>query len=584
MIPKNITKKHIVEAINEIKRSGVPEGRSGKKFRLEYNGQCFPPKYTISLANEYANGKRLDSSEFSGGNESNRFLRSLGFNVVLTTPSDTASVKLSQKVKTRHSKTHHDERCPKCKDVVKAILERIYGKVEQNYKFQVGTLPEDFEGTPHYSKLPEIFRILREHRGFNDFVKTKTLPNCDFFMPDSRCILEFDESQHFTLPRKVALEHYPEELALGFDRKMWTDLCVRIDSRDSDPPYRDEQRAWYDTLRDFLPELKGLNPTARIFAKDFEWCSLDPSNPLDVEKFKSLLYRRPQSIGIEVREDPDPFIARIIIAREWDGDLKEARSLLSNVCEKWPKNKRVKFLVTPGGFLQFDWPKSISLEDIGDNKYPRKEVLNYLVEEARKCAEYVINDNLGKKLGELAEYITLGIDSHKEKVSTTQNYISKPHGEFVFLIGLKSNRVYWTGKSYPTSSQQSGLVRISDLTTHFFDLDEVGKTMVLGCHDLTMFNPRSKNAKGWRMKVNEQFRELARKQNPVCVLHHPHTTVKRRTWLNAWSHLRKTLPSVKHYAGAGRYFEADRDRSDWDTLTDVLESTKSGNTLDVVVS
>ncbi|MCJ7631013.1 hypothetical protein MUP77_01235 [Candidatus Bathyarchaeota archaeon] len=290
MIPRNITKKDILMAIGEIKRSGVPVGRSGKKFRLEYNGQCFPPKYIISLANEYANGKRLDSSEFGGGNESNRFLRSLGFNVVLTTSSDTASVRLSQKVKTSHSKTHHDERCPKCKDFVKTMLERIYGKVEQNYKFQVGTLSQDFEGAPHYGELLEIFRILREHRGFNDFVKTKTLPNCDFFMPDSGCILEFDESQHFTLPRKVALEHYPEELVLGFDRKRWIDLCVRIDSRDSAPPYRDEQRAWYDTVRDFLPEIKGLNPTTRIFAKDFEWCSLDPSNPLDVEKFKSLLY------------------------------------------------------------------------------------------------------------------------------------------------------------------------------------------------------------------------------------------------------------------------------------------------------
>ena len=226
---------------------------------------------------------------------------------------------------------------------------------------------------------------------------------------------------------------------------------------------------------------------------------------------------------------------------------------------------------------------TISREDIGDNKYPRKEALNCLVEEAKKCAEYMMSDNLGKKLGKLAEYVTLGIDSYKEKVSTTQNYISQPHGEFVFLMSLKNNRVYWTGKSYPTSSQQSGLVRISDLTTHFFDLDGAGKTMVLGCHDLTMFNPRSRNAKGWRLEVNEQFKELARKQNPVCVLHHPHTTVKRRTWLNAWSNLGRILPTVRYYAGAGRYFEPHRDRSDWDTLTDVLSSTKHGNTLDIIV-
>jgi hypothetical protein len=583
MIPKSIKREHILKAINEIKRTGVPEGRVWKKFCLEHDGQYFPPKYVISLANKYANGLELGSSGFSGGNESNSFLRNLGFNVVLKTRSESASAESFKKTKKDQPKARHDERCPKCKVAVKTILGRIYGRVEQNYKFEVGSLPEDFEGIPHYAELAEIFKILQEHRGFRDFIKAKTLPNCDFFMPDFRFILEYDESQHFTLPRRIALEHYPKELVLGFDRKRWVDLCLRVESRDNDPPYRDEQRAWYDTLRDFLPELKGLNPTARIFARDFAWCRLDPGNPSDVEYFRSFLKRGIQNSGIEVREDPNPFLARIIITREWGGDLEDARSLLSNVYEKWPKNKRVRFIVTPGGFLQFDWPASISFADIGDNKYPKNGVVNCLVVEAKKCSEYVINSDLSEKLGELTDYITLGIDSHKAKVSTTQNYIGQPHVELVFLMNLKNHRVYWTGKSYPTSSQQNGLVRISDLTTHFFDLDDVGKTMVLGCHDLTMFNPRSKNATGWRMKVNEQFKDLSRKQQPVCVLHHPHTTVKKRTWLNAWSCLRKALPSVKHYAGAGRYFETERKRSEWDALSEVLESTKTGSTLDFII-
>ena len=117
------------------------------------------------------------------------------------------------------------------------------------------------------------------------------LPHCDFFIPNPGFILEFDESQHFTLPRKIALERYPDDLKMGFSRERWMMLCQRIDSKDNDPPYRDEQRAWYDTLRDFLPAIKGLKPTVRLFARDFVWCSLDPDDPSDVRRFKNLLMR-----------------------------------------------------------------------------------------------------------------------------------------------------------------------------------------------------------------------------------------------------------------------------------------------------
>jgi len=82
MIPKNITREHVLRALKEIERNGVPMGRNSRKFVLSYEGKTFPPKYVVSLANKYANGIELDPSEFSGGKETNRFLITLRFEVL----------------------------------------------------------------------------------------------------------------------------------------------------------------------------------------------------------------------------------------------------------------------------------------------------------------------------------------------------------------------------------------------------------------------------------------------------------------------------------------------------------------------
>lgn len=583
MIPKNIKREHIIKAIEEVEKVGTPKGRSSKKFFLEYNNKHYSPKYVISLANKYASGKELDPSEFSGGNESNNFLRYLGFNIVGIRSSERLTLQTSiRDNKIRHRKTAHDERCPRCKETIKEMLEKIYGKVEQNYKFEIGTHLEDYKNTSCYNKLKEIYAALQKHRGFKEFVKAKTLPNCDFFVPRPGFIVEFDELQHFTEPRRIALENYLEKLELGFNRERWIELCKRIKAKDNDPPYRDEQRAWYDTLRDFLPVIKNLKPTVRLFAKDYVWCSFDPNSSSDVKRFENILKGVSKGWEIEVREEQNPSIARVIIAGEWEGNPIEAKQLLEDICEKWPKGRKVKFLITCGGFIQFDWPESISRNDIGNNKNPDINSVDALVKEAEKCAKSVLSGGLDKKLGEFTDYITLGIDSYKEKISTTQNYINQPHIELVFLKDLRQENLYWTGKSYPTPAQQNGLVRIANLQTHFFDLD-IGKVMILGCHDLSVFNPRSKNAKGWRREVNNDFKKLAEKEKPIYVLQHPHTTVKRRTWLNAWGCLRKTLPSVKQHAGSGRYYESDRERSEWDNVDKVLKDTKNTTTIDFII-
>lgn len=585
MIPKNVDREHVVKAIEEVKRFGIPKGRGSKKFFVEFNGGYYPPKYVISLANKYANGKELNPSEFSGGMESNNFLRALGFKIVeFGPPKKIVSVPLEKFIETTFAAVHHGERCPKCKENIGKLLERIYGKVEQNYKFEVGTHLEDFLNTSCYGKLKEIFEILQNHRGYREFVKAKTLPNCDFFVPNPGFIVEFDESQHFTLPRKITLENCPNELELGFARKRWIALCEKINARDNDPPYRDEQRAWYDTLRDFLPAIKDLKPTVRLFAGDFVWCSLDPADASDVERFRKSFGKAPESWEIEVRDEPNPFLSRIIIAGEWDGNPSKATALLEDVCVKWPKGRKVKFLMTCGGFVQFDWPEQISRGDIGDNKNPNNDAVNALVKEAEKCLKFVLNDGLTDNLRELTDYITLGIDSSKERISTTQNYIGQLHVELAFLIDLRSNDFYWTGKSYPTSSQQNGLVRISGLKSHFLDLKDVGKVMILGCHDLTMFNNRNwENTREWRKTIKVEFRKLANDEKTKIVLHHPHTTVKTTTWRNAWSGIREILSSVEQYAGAGRYHEPDRDQSECDPLDEVLNSTRYGSTIDFVV-
>ena len=82
MIPRNITKEHIIKAIEEAEM-GIPKYSHSDKNNLEYNGKHYPLKYIISLANKYANGEELKDYELDvDDSETNDFLKSLNFNIV----------------------------------------------------------------------------------------------------------------------------------------------------------------------------------------------------------------------------------------------------------------------------------------------------------------------------------------------------------------------------------------------------------------------------------------------------------------------------------------------------------------------
>jgi hypothetical protein len=552
-----------------------------------YNGRKYPPKYILSLAAKHATGTQMSASSFGGGSEANSFLIARGFQITAieggeaTGPAAKSPKNVPAKNQGRATVSSHNERCSDCKNAVKFLLEAIYGTVEKNPKIGTSTNPENYRHSPLYPSLSAIYSVLQNHRGFRDFARSSAMPNCDFWVSRPGFILEFDESQHFTDCRALALESYPDDVAFGFDKGLWLNRCRRIRATDHDPPFRDEQRAWYDTLRDFVPHVKGFHPTLRLFASEFRWCSLNPEKARDLETFRQILAERANFWTLEFSDDASPVLARIIIDGPWRGDVQTARRLLKDIGANWPKGKKVSCLTTCGAFLRFDWPSTISQQE--DNRFPDQEGMTVLEEEGRKSCELLLQDAVVEELRGCADYLTLGVDTYKDKISVTQAHIPEPHAELVYVADLTERTFHFTAESYPTTGQEEGLLRNTNLGNRFLELAG-NKTMVLGCHDLTIFNPRSDaKASGWRSVVKQEFKNLAAEYEPRWVLHHPHTAIKKRTWLAAWGGLAESLPSVESYAGSGTYSRKDNGWDERNGLPDVLASTKSRDVMDVVV-
>lgn len=180
----------------------------------------------------------------------------------------------------------HSERCRQCKLLFATLLQKIDGKrPEQQRDLGLPTRLDDLRGLPLYPTLSAIYAALQRHRGFENFVGRSQLRGTDYFLVTSRTAVEFDESQHFTAPRRLTLTLYPADLRLAFDRKRWMGLCEQLNRHDNTPPFRDEQRAWLDVLRDFSATILGNRPTVRIYASDERWCAIDPSSPESLRAF-----------------------------------------------------------------------------------------------------------------------------------------------------------------------------------------------------------------------------------------------------------------------------------------------------------
>ena len=257
----NITREHVLTAIDLFLRD-EPYCPEAKSTFLMYNDKKLPAKHIRGMAYKVAFGKELSKHDYSGGMETVRFFKKLGFDMCYSGQiirgdfsTDTKSVKIEKTEPVV-------DRPEKSKNPAQKITIPTKGVIEQKNALQLilNNLCEGdvvCEKTFPWMKTPEtytdyykkIYEALHAYRGHNDFAKKNISLRCDFVCESKKLIIEYDERQHFTTAREISLACY-KDLDFYYDADLWKKACNDVNAKDNVPVNRDETRAFYDSVRD----------------------------------------------------------------------------------------------------------------------------------------------------------------------------------------------------------------------------------------------------------------------------------------------------------------------------------------------
>jgi hypothetical protein len=271
-------------------------------------------------------------------------------------------------------------------------------------------------------------------------------------------------------------------------------------------------------------------------------------------------------------------VARLVlVGRAASRDAPKRTLLLQAFRALQDEEVSVRYLVTPAGFasehLEQAWP--------GTSRGWKSTIDDWEI--VRTRAELIVKELLSDELFAAArgrvKSLCLGIDITYERDGK-----KLARGETAWLVDMESGRRSGaTGKSYPTSKQEGFLVRLPDARRHLLDEGRVG---VLVCHDLTVFNSRSrKNRLGRRKKSARALENAFRERKPAIVLHLAHTTDRSGTWSSAWTNLRSDLKgSIEICAGAFRYRTQEKRTPKRPLSSRLLRATADVSVITVVVA
>ena len=252
---ENITREHVLTAIKLFLNEEIiyPEAKS---TFLMYNDKKLPAKHIRGMAYKVAYGREISKQDYSGGMETVRFFKKLGFNVCYSGKIISGEISDETKTKVSVIQSNTNGNAVKkisisTKDVIKQknaiqliLNELCDGDVVCEKTFPWLLTPGAYEG--YYEK---IYGALHLYRGDCNFAKKNIRLRCDFVCESKKIIIEYDERQHFTKARGIALNCY-DEMSLCYDVDLWKQACVDINAKDNSPINRDETRAYYDSVRD----------------------------------------------------------------------------------------------------------------------------------------------------------------------------------------------------------------------------------------------------------------------------------------------------------------------------------------------
>lgn len=298
--------------------------RSARNTFLILDGRRYPAKFIRGLAYEIATGDELNpNADYTGGVETLNFFRTLGFTIEYNGEiiDGVHNRGPERKPNAQSNAIRSEERTvssPKTqRDHLKNLLEQRFGSVETEAKFDWLMVP-DRESTDDI--LNEIYETLVPICGRKCFSTPGYPLACDFFAPSKNLIIEYDERQHFTIQRAESLSCYPSDLYVGFDIGKWRKSCESIRAVDTDPIYRDEQRAFYDSTRDILAARNGIT-LIRLKHGDVDWNASNSQYELD----------RLLSRYIENHPSADPSSGIRDVNREITGILKRIEYYLQEI-------------------------------------------------------------------------------------------------------------------------------------------------------------------------------------------------------------------------------------------------------------
>ena len=208
--------------------------------------------------------------------------------------------------------------------------------------------------------LKRVFNALVRHRGYTEFATPGHKLACDIVIPARKLIIEYDERQHFTAPRAIALKCYPEGTVVGFERSEWIEYCEAIDAHDNAPVFRDEQRAFYDSARDLLASANGYR-VVRIKDGAIDWTSGDTNTELSklcgssAAKGVQIGARVSAARAVPQADQGARLVTVCIQGRPAQRDHTNTRrlawlpSLIEEIDKKW---RGLDAGVFPGGFLR----------------------------------------------------------------------------------------------------------------------------------------------------------------------------------------------------------------------------------------